>query len=272
MGAGHHMIPPVNSLFNLNNRNNFKQKEKENSSLNSNRQVIKKKLSNLSDKLSVQSRKSSQLGKQSSCLSQSSANGNSSRSSSNAFKGDRFIPFRGVQDNYFEEFIINNDFYKDNKVQEAAPQLTNNGNTNTQTNNDTPTINASESTSANATGNNSSSTQQNTHTGDSNNQSMTNIQYTRGSSHKKQQSFQDLITESLFTVKRGSPNTVTSYEAQEEENLRVRITDFNNRQSSSVVSNQRVLSFKEKKSRPSMSLANNISLIAAIAKEKTHSQ
>jgi cell division cycle protein 20 (cofactor of APC complex) len=68
---------------------------------------------------------------------------------------------------------------------------------------------------------------------------------------------------------------VTPYEAQEEENHRVRITDFNNNSnrqpSSSVVTNQRVLSFKEKKSRPSMSLANNISLIAAIAKEKTHS-
>lgn len=37
-----------------------------------------------------------------------------SRSSSNAaFKGDRFIPFRGTTDNFMEEFIINNDVYKD---------------------------------------------------------------------------------------------------------------------------------------------------------------
>jgi hypothetical protein len=114
----------------------------------------------LSDKISVLSKKSSQLGKQSSCLSQSSANGNSSRSSSNAFKGDRFIPFRGIQDNYFEEFIINNDFYKDSKVQEPEPQLTNNGSTNAaQINNNAsvPTINPSESNTANAGGGNNTS-------------------------------------------------------------------------------------------------------------------
>lgn len=30
-----------------------------------------------------------------------------SRSNSNAFKGDRFIPFRGTQDNFMEEYIMN---------------------------------------------------------------------------------------------------------------------------------------------------------------------
>lgn len=35
------------------------------------------------------------------------------------------------------------------------------------------------------------------------------VQYSLGSGHKKKQSFQELITESLFTHKRGSPNTLT---------------------------------------------------------------
>lgn len=39
----------------------------------------------------------------------------SSRSSSNNFKPDRFIPFRGTQENFFEEFIMNNDPFNDNK-------------------------------------------------------------------------------------------------------------------------------------------------------------
>lgn len=39
----------------------------------------------------------------------------SSRSSSNTFKGDRFIPFRGTHDNFMEEFIINNDLFKEQK-------------------------------------------------------------------------------------------------------------------------------------------------------------
>lgn len=43
------------------------------------------------------------------------------------------------------------------------------------------------------------------------------IQYSLGSGHKKKQSFQELITESLFTHKRGSPNTLTLQEAEEEE-------------------------------------------------------
>lgn len=42
-----------------------------------------------------------------------------SRSNSNAFKGDRFIPFRGTQDNFFEEFIMNNDLYKDQKKKKS---------------------------------------------------------------------------------------------------------------------------------------------------------
>ena len=34
-------------------------------------------------------------------------------------------------------------------------------------------------------------------------------QYSLGSGHKKKQSFQELMTESIFTKKRGSPNTLT---------------------------------------------------------------
>jgi hypothetical protein len=33
------------------------------------------------------------------------------RNSSNAFKGDRFIPYRGIDDNYMEEYMISNDIY-----------------------------------------------------------------------------------------------------------------------------------------------------------------
>jgi len=39
----------------------------------------------------------------------------SSRSSSNNYKADRFIPFRGTQENFFEEYIINNDPFNENK-------------------------------------------------------------------------------------------------------------------------------------------------------------
>ena len=48
-----------------------------------------------------------------------------SRSSSNAqYKGDRFIPFRGTTDNYFEEFIINNELYKEKeKKQEEDVEM-----------------------------------------------------------------------------------------------------------------------------------------------------
>jgi hypothetical protein len=52
-----------------------------------------------------------------SVTSQASGKGSNSRSSSNTFKGDRFIPFRGTTDNYFEEFIMNNDLYKNTKKQ-----------------------------------------------------------------------------------------------------------------------------------------------------------
>jgi hypothetical protein len=46
------------------------------------------------------------------------ANGGGRRSSSRAggFKGDRFIPFRGIENNFVEEFIISSEVYtKDNK-------------------------------------------------------------------------------------------------------------------------------------------------------------
>jgi hypothetical protein len=42
--------------------------------------------------------------------------GQSSRSNSNVcYKVDRFIPFRGTSDNFIEEYIINNDLYKEAK-------------------------------------------------------------------------------------------------------------------------------------------------------------
>ena len=40
---------------------------------------------------------------------------NSSRSSSNNYKADRFIPFRGTQENFFEEFMMNNDPFHESK-------------------------------------------------------------------------------------------------------------------------------------------------------------
>jgi hypothetical protein len=48
-------------------------------------------------------------------MSGDSCTGNSSRSSSNNYKADRFIPFRGTQDNFFEEYIMNNDLFHETK-------------------------------------------------------------------------------------------------------------------------------------------------------------
>jgi len=47
--------------------------------------------------------------------------GNSSRSSSNNVKADRFIPFRGNHENFFEEFIINNDPFNETKKKAQKP-------------------------------------------------------------------------------------------------------------------------------------------------------
>lgn len=71
------------------------------------------------------------------------------------------------------------------------------------------------------------------------------------------------MTESLFTNRRGSPNTLTFKEAQEEEQTQQRISDLNGRKSAGVglSSGPRVLSFKEKNTKPSMSLQKNLSLI-----------
>jgi hypothetical protein len=46
-----------------------------------------------------------------------------------------------------------------------------------------------------------------------------------GSGHKKKQSFQEFMTESMFTTKRGSPNTLTLQEAEDEQLRFSRITD-----------------------------------------------
>ena len=88
-------------------------------------------------------------------------------------------------------------------------------------------------------------------------------QYSLGSGHKKKQNFQELITESMFTRKRGSPNTLTLQEAEEEGHRLTRIPESNRRRNAhhKENENQRILNFKEKRPRPSMSLHKNISLI-----------
>lgn len=58
----------------------------------------------------------------------------SSRSSSNTFKGDRFIPFRGTHDNFMEEFIINNELFKESKNKHKNIQTTNSNVDNQSTN------------------------------------------------------------------------------------------------------------------------------------------
>jgi hypothetical protein len=70
----------------------------------------------------------------------------------------------------------------------------------------------------------------------------------------------------LFSNNRGSPNTLTIKEAKEEEQLRSKISD----DKAPIISKQRILSFKEKKDKPSMSLQKNLSLISSIAQEKTN--
>lgn len=47
--------------------------------------------------------------------------------------------------------------------------------------------------------------------------SSNNLQYSRGSGNKQKQSYQEFITESLFSSNRGSPNTLTLKEAEEQE-------------------------------------------------------
>ncbi len=99
-------------------------------------------------------------------------NESKSRSSSNAYKGDRFIPFRGTQDNFFEEFIINNEIQKESKKSKnnLVPNTENNNQTN-QTDN-IGNLNANSSAYSSNSSNNSNG-----------------VQYSKGSGHKKQQSF-----------------------------------------------------------------------------------
>ena len=93
--------------------NMLSHESKENSSLNSNQAYIIRKSCPLTT--TGLSNGSIATAGRYSCNSKDSF-ADSSRSSSNAFKGDRFIPFRGTQDNFgFEEFIMNNDPYKEQK-------------------------------------------------------------------------------------------------------------------------------------------------------------
>jgi len=82
-------------------------------------------------------------------------------------------------------------------------------------------------------------------------------------------SFQDLIAESLFTNRRGSPNTISLKEQEEEArhsapfNIGTSTNLFSGSKENS--SNMRILSFKERRKRGSMSLQNNLSVINEIA-------
>jgi hypothetical protein len=125
-------------------------------------------------------------------------NGSKSRSSSNAYKGDRFIPFRGTQENFFEEFMINNEVQRESKRNKTNAE-NNSEQVNIPTSNNIANLAAMNSNYSSNSSNNSSG-----------------MQYAKGSGHKKKQSFAELITESLFTNRRGSPNTVSQMEAEEE--------------------------------------------------------
>jgi len=50
------------------------------------------------------------------------------------------------------------------------------------------------------------STQNNSYSYSSSDSQNTSVHYSRSSGHKKQQSFQDLMKETIFTEKRGSPD------------------------------------------------------------------
>lgn len=78
---------------------------------------------------------------------------------------------------------------------------------------------------------------------------MDGIQYSRGSGNKLKQTFQEFIAESLFTNTRGSPNTLTLKEA-EEEGYQLRSKAFNNKPSKK----QKILSFKGNKEIQNLSL------------------
>jgi hypothetical protein len=89
--------------------------QKENSSILSNGVGNASRKSCPSSKSSILSAGSVSNGRCSFTSGGDSCKANSSRSSSNNLKADRFIPFRGTQENFFEEFIINNDPFNDNK-------------------------------------------------------------------------------------------------------------------------------------------------------------
>jgi hypothetical protein len=139
-------------------------------------------------------------------MSGDSCTGNSSRSSSNNYKADRFIPFRGTQDNFFEEYIMNNDLFHENK---KKMRKNNEENINTQ-----PQL---PPNSANIQDTNVPVGNDNSNYSSASSSSSNNIQYSRGSGNKQKQSYQEFITESLFSSTRGSPNTLTLKEAEEEE-------------------------------------------------------
>lgn len=89
--------------------------QKENSSLASNSGLNVNRNSCPNSKSSVISAGSVSNGRYSVMSGESCAD-KSSRSSSNNFKPDRFIPSRGTQENFFEEFIMNNDVFNENKL------------------------------------------------------------------------------------------------------------------------------------------------------------
>lgn len=95
--------------------------QKENNSLASNGGLVGNRSSCPNSKSSIMSAGSVSNGRYSVMSGESCAN-KSSRSSSNNIKADRFIPFRGTQENFFEEFIMNNDIFNDNKKNSKKTQ------------------------------------------------------------------------------------------------------------------------------------------------------
>ncbi|CDW78802.1 anaphase-promoting complex subunit cdc20-like [Stylonychia lemnae] len=248
--------------------------QKENSSIASNGGVNGNRKSCPNSKSSILSGGSISNGRYS-CMSGDSCTDKSSRSSSNNYKADRFIPFRGTQDNFFEEFIMNNDPFnetKKKKRQGSNSRQSNqiNGVATDNTNNNSNIVTNTRSTNSNSNNQTTSNTimADNSNYSSNSSSSPDGIQYSRGSGNKIKQTFQEFITESLFSNNRGSPNTLTIKEAQEEEQLRSKITD----DKALALTKQRILSFKEKKDKPTMSLQKNLSLISSIAQEKTHKQ
>lgn len=171
-------------------------------------------------------------------------------SSSNAYKGDRFIPFRGTSDSFFlEEFMLNNE----NPYQRVQKTNLDSSMNNPQGVSAGPAAGLSSSPmdteEAKVASGHELTVERAMRVQSSGGGSST--QYSLGSGNKKKQSFQELVTESLFTNKRGSPNTLTLQEAEDEElrfsGLGVIGAGKGARPETQIEQNSRILQFKEKR-------------------------